>query len=126
MNIFRFEKLDVWKLSQEFSVDICRLSLKFPQYEIYALGNQMRRAAMSVPSNIAEGTSRFSTREQIHFIEIAYSSLMEVITQLFAARDLNYIEATDTTELLEKAHRIAAMLSSLRKSFLQKLESNKE
>ena len=79
---YRFEKLDIWKLSRELVVAVYALTRGFPLEEKYALCSQIQRAVISVPSNIAEGMSRNSIKEQLRFIEIAYGSLMEVYWSL--------------------------------------------
>lgn len=76
---FPFEKLQVWQLSRALVKDVYAVLEKFPQTEKYALCSQIRRAIVSVPSNLAEGSSRFSNREKLHYIEIAFGSLMESI-----------------------------------------------
>lgn len=83
--IYAFEKLEVWQLSRLFVTSVYKLIAGFPHEEKYALCDQIRRAAVSVPSNIAEGSSRTYPKEQKHFIEIVYSSLMEVYCQLILA-----------------------------------------
>lgn len=96
---------------------VYRLTSSFPQTERYALGDQIQRAVISVPSNIAEGMGRFSNKERIHFLSIANGSLMEVMCQLEAAYLLGYIskEQFDQHELL--VSEITRMLVSLRKHF---------
>ena len=96
---------------------------KFPKYETYALGDQLRRAVVSVPSNIAEGAGRFSIKEKIHFIEIAYGSLTESLCQLDIAHDLLYISDEEFESEKERVDIIAKQLSGLRASFLKQLES---
>ena len=91
--VYSFEKMEVWQLSRTFVTSIYKLVSSFPQEERYSLCDQIKRAAISVSSNIAEGCSRSSLKEQKHFIEIAYGSLMEVYCQLILAVDLNYISA---------------------------------
>ena len=78
---FQFEKLNVWNESRSLVVKVYKLLDLFPNVEQYALCSQLRRAVISVPSNIAEGNSRIAIKEQIHFTEIAFSSLMEVYCQ---------------------------------------------
>lgn len=82
MNYFYFKKLDVYNYSKELVKYIYLLLKKFPKEEEYALCNQLRRAVISVPANIAEGFGRASSKEKIHFIDIAYGSLMEVECQI--------------------------------------------
>lgn len=86
----------------------------FPTEERYALCDQLRRAVISIPSNIAEGMGRVSQKEQVHFLEIAFGSLMEVGAQLDVAHDLNYINAQDLAEVDEKIDVVASLLSGLR------------
>ena len=92
MDTYSFENLDVWKESRKLVLIIYRLQNTFPSFEKYGLGDQLRRAAVSVSSNIVEGNYRFSIQEQIRFIEISFGSLMEVYCQLILASDMNYID----------------------------------
>ena len=96
------------------------LSERFPKKEEFALTSQIRRAAVSVTSNIAEGTSRFSVNDKSHFIEIAYGSLMETYSQLQVALDLMYIKQTDVEEILPLIVELRNRLSALRKSYTEK------
>ncbi len=82
MNDFFYKKVDAYHLAKEFVVLVYGFLRNYPQYEQYALCNQMRRAVISIPSNIAEGLGRMSVKERIHFIEIAFGSLTEVSCQL--------------------------------------------
>ncbi len=91
MNKFAFFDLRVYQESKLLVREVYSLLDKFPKTETYALGDQLRRAVVSVPSNIAEGSGRFSNKEKIHFIEIAYGSLTETLCQLDIAHDLDYI-----------------------------------
>lgn len=120
MNDFYYRKLDVYHLSKKMVADIYQITKTFPPSELYGLTNQIQRAAISVPSNIAEGLGRFAIKERLHFIEIAYGSLMEVMCQLEIAELLNYI-TNETTTLLEKdITNIAKMLSGLRRNLQEK------
>ncbi len=114
MKTYSFENLDVWKLSRELVVDIYKIQQSFPSIERFGLGNQLRRAAVSIPSNIAEGSSRHSVKEQIHFIDISTGSLMEVYCQLLLALDLNYISTVELECICMKIERIEKMLKGLR------------
>ena len=89
--MFNFEKLNAYQNARLLVKDVYNLLDKFPQKEEFALKSQLRRAVVSIPSNIAEGMGRISDKEKVHFIEIAYSSLMETYCQLQLANDLNYI-----------------------------------
>jgi len=89
--VYSFEKLDVWQEARLLVKEIYLLTESFPNTEKYGLSNQIQRASVSIVSNIAEGVSRFSPKEQIRFIEVAYGSLTEVYCQLIIAMDLSYI-----------------------------------
>lgn len=107
------KKLNVWKLSIELTVDIYEISSLFPTCELYGLTPQLRRAAISISSNIAEGAARSSTKERGRFFEIARSSLVEVDTQLEIALRLKYIQQDAIVHLDEKLNHTFAMLSNL-------------
>ena len=96
----------------------------FPKHETYALSDQLRRAVVSIPSNIAEGAGRFSIKEKIHFIEIAYGSLTETLCQLDIAHDLSYINDKEFEDEKERIDVIGKQLSGLRSSFQKQLEKN--
>lgn len=93
-------------------------------HEQYGLSNQIQRDAISIPSNIAEGMGRFSLKERIHFLEIAYGSLMEVMCQLEIAEQLNYITSDNLTEQENLVSEIASMLIGLRKTIEEKNNNN--
>lgn len=123
MDCFSFFDLRVYKESKELVKSVYRLLEKFPKYETYALGDQLRRAVVSVPSNIAEGSGRFSIKEKIHFIVIAYGSLTESLCQLDIAHDLEYISDEEFNNEKERINIIGKQLSGLRSSFQKQLES---
>ena len=108
---YEYKNLDVYKESKVLVKMIYALLEKFPKVETYALCDQLRRSVISVPSNIAEGSGRTSAKDQAHFFEIAYGSIMEVSCQMDIACDLGYI----IKQIEEQARRIAAMLSGLRR-----------
>ena len=89
---YSFEKLEVWQLSIEFVKDIYNLTKTFPVEEKFCLVSQINRAVVSIPSNIAEGTSRNSGKDKAHFMNIAYGSTMELLTQLIISKELGYID----------------------------------
>lgn len=122
MDCFSFFDLRVYKESKELVKSVYRLLEKFPKYETYALGDQLRRVVVSVPSNIAEGSGRFSIKEKIHFIEIAYGSLTECLCQLDIAHDLEYITDEEFNNEKEGINIIGKQLSGLRSSFQKQLE----
>lgn len=113
METYSFENLDVWKESRKLVLMVYRLQNSFPSFEKYGLGDQLRRASVSVSSNIVEGNYRFSIQEQIRFIEISFGSLMEVYCQLILAFDLNYIDEQQLSECKTLIDRIKQMLIAL-------------
>ena len=114
MNDFFYKKLNAYIIAKEFTIYVYSLLKQYPSYEQYALCDQLRRASISVPSNIAEGMGRFSQKEQVHFIEIAFGSLMEVGAQMDVACDLNYISVKDLDMVDQKIDVVASLLSGLR------------
>ena len=122
MDKFTFFDLRVYKEAKLLVRDIYSLMDKFPKYETYALIDQLRRAVISVPSNIAEGSGRISTKEKIHFLEIAYGSLTETLCQLDIARDLGYISDEEFDNEKDKVNVIGKQLSGLRSSFQKQIE----
>lgn len=110
------KKLEVWKNGVEFVAQIYRVTDKFPKTEIYGITNQLRRAAVSIPSNIAEGAARNSRPERRRFYEIARSSLAEIDTQLVIAVKLEYCSEEMIAPLAEKMNYLFALLSNLMKN----------
>tara|TARA_B110000971_G_C19887684_1_gene443795 strand:- start:239 stop:595 length:357 start_codon:yes stop_codon:yes gene_type:complete len=97
-----YTDLEVWKYSRGLVKLVYMLTKSFPKEETYGLTNQIRRCAVSVPSNIAEGIGRQSNKETIHFLYIAKGSLQEVETQLYLSFDLEYISQEELKNILEK------------------------
>lgn len=118
--LYRFEKLNAWIESRALVVMVYGIIKKFPIEERFALSDQLRRAVISIPSNIAEGCGRVSVKEQIHFMEIAFGSLMETYTQLQIAVDLNYITADELQPVKNKIGAVAKLLSGFRNSLLSR------
>ena len=119
--IYSFEKLDVWQEARKLVKEIYIVSDLYPTSEKFGLTNQIRRASVSVVSNIAEGVSRFSPKEQIRFIEIAYGSLTEVYCQLLIGMDLDYL-TSDKLELIKiRVLKISNQLNSLKKAYQNEL-----
>ena len=119
--IFNYRKLVAYQRAKEMVRITYMLLKKFPREEQYALCDQLRRAAVSVTSNIAEGTNRQTYPDKIHFLEIAYGSLMEVHSQMDVACDLGYITAYDLSLLESSIVGVARPLSGLRSSYQEKL-----
>lgn len=120
---YSFEKLNVWQEAKKLVVDVYHLLDEFPKFEKYALCDQIRRAIVSVPSNIAEGCGRVSIREQVHFLEITYGSLLEAFNQLLIAIELNYITEKSVEEIKPTIDAVAKILNGLRNANLKKLEN---
>lgn len=120
---FCFENLQVWQKARMLTKNIYKVTASFPKREDYNLSNQICRAAVSTASNIVEGTSRSSVKEKLHFCEISYASLMEVMCQLILAYDLGFISADTLNEIRADIEEISRMLNSLRNSFRRKLNS---
>ena len=119
--MFGFEKLDVWQKAIELADLIYDATRGFPEYEKYGLANQMRRAAVSVSSNIAEGSGRNSERDFIRFLQISYGSLMEVVSQLKIAEKRGFIEPQNAQRIYDLCEQTSRMLSGLRSSLERKV-----
>lgn len=115
---YEYKNLDVYKESKKLVKMVYRLIEQFPKVETYALCDQLRRSVISVSSNIAEGSGRTSAKDQAHFFEMAFGSLMEVSCQMDIACDLGYIEQLELNQVEEYIRKIAAMLSGLRRKCL--------
>ena len=120
MNKYGFEKLDVWNKSVELSEEIYIVTKNFPSDEKFGIISQLRRASVSVSSNIAEGSSRSSYKEQARFSEIAYGSLIEVLNQIILSYRLNFINEDSYLNLRELIEEISNKLNGLRKYQLKK------
>ena len=120
--VYSFEKLDVWKYAIELAKQVYKTTLAFPKEELYGLSSQIRRAVISISSNIAEGYVKSSIKEQIKFSEIAYGSLMEVLNQLIIAYEIGYITDEDYMSLRLRVEEISRMLNALRNSKLKRIE----
>src|SRR5690625_4733582 len=105
--------LEVWKKAVNFVTDLYKLTQDFPKEELYGLTSQMRRAAISIPSNIAEGSARQGNKELVQFLYIALGSVVELDTQLIIARNLSYINEEKFIQLIVKLEEIAKMLNGL-------------
>jgi four helix bundle protein len=115
-NIFGFENLAAYQRAMDLVDKVYDLLKGFPAEERYALCDQLRRAVVSVPSNIAEGLGRTSSKEQVHFLEISYGSLMETYCQLSIAKRRHYISDEVFKELASDIENIVRPLSGLRNS----------
>jgi four helix bundle protein len=117
---FGYRKLVVYTKATDYVQYVYSLLKKFPEEEKYGLCSQLRRASVSITSNIAEGVSRYSSKDKIHFMEIAFGSLMETMSQLEIANKLYYITNEELTAAENKASEISKLLTNLQYSFLPK------
>ena len=117
MEIFGYRKLIAYQKAKEVVKKTYKLLKKFPVEERYAMCDKLRRASLSVTSNIAEGVNRFSIKDKAHFIEIAYGSLMEVSSQFEIAEELDYITTNDRLNMDQLIEETARLLSGLLNSY---------
>ena len=108
-----FQDLRIWQKGIEVVKDIYILTKKFPKEELYGLTSQMRRSAVSIPSNIAEGFRRYHNKEYKQFLYIAMGSCAELETQIIIAHELDYLNDTDKIEIIEKLKYICRMINQL-------------
>ena len=116
---FNFEKLDVWREAIQFANLIYQLTSKFPEQERFGLTNQMRRAAVSVSSNLAEANSRVSRADFARFVEIATGSLFEVVSQANVSLNQRFLAQPDYDQIVSAAEKQCRVLSGLRRSLGQ-------
>ncbi len=114
--IYSFENLEVWQKSRNLVISVYKITAGFPLDEKFGLSSQLRRAAISVSSNIAEGSTRLSKSDQARFYQIAFGSLMEVLNQLILASDLGFFETQMLCESRKEIESIGRMLNSLHQS----------
>ena len=117
--MFRFEKLEVWQEAVSYANSVYRLTQSFPDAERFGLSSQMRRSAVSISANIAEGASRNTDKDFARFVEISYGSVLENISEAFIARDQGFLKLPDFSRLYADAEKLARMLSGLRTTLLK-------
>lgn len=116
-----YQDLEVWSQAMDL-VELCyRLSERFPRSEEFGLRSQLRRSSVSVPSNIAEGNGRFTTRDYVRHVSIAHGSLMELETQLRIAARLQYLDSAALGDVLSRTDEIGRMLTTLARRLREKL-----
>ena len=121
MKLKSFRDLRVWQLAMELVEITYRLTKNFPKNEMYGLTSQIQRAAVSVPSNIAEGHTREHTREFLHHLSIAQASLAELDTQLEIAARLNYLETSELGPVRERVASLGKQQYALRNALLKRI-----
>ena len=117
---FSFEKLHVWQEARVFTSKMYNITKTFPGEEKFGLVNQIRRASVSIAANLAEGSSRTSSKDQAHFTQMAYSSLMETLSHLYLALDMNYINKAEFNDAKANIMDISNMLNALRNKQLNR------
>ncbi|KAF0128448.1 MAG: hypothetical protein FD155_3261 [Bacteroidetes bacterium] len=118
MHTYSFEKLQVWQEVRKLTKEVYLVTINFPDFERFGLVSQMRRAIISVGSNIAEGSSRRTPKDQAHFYSISYGSLIELLSQLTVSLDLGYINDQQYTELRTSVEYISKQINYLSKAIL--------
>ena len=108
-----FRKLEVWRRAKDLAVTIYRITAQKPFYQDHGLRDQLRRAAVSVSSNIAEGDERFSNKESIRFLYIANASIAELITQIIIAQEIGYLSPKAANIVIQESEAISKMIKSL-------------
>jgi four helix bundle protein len=114
-----FKSLKIWQKGIKLVVDIYKLTKVFPQEELYGLTSQMRRSAISIPSNIAEGSGRNSDKDFNRFLDISLGSSFELETQIIIARELEFLSSEDFLKLSDKVQEEQKMITGLQKSLRQ-------
>ena len=119
---FVFHKLQVWHLAKGLVIDVYKITMIFPTEEKFGLVSQINRAAVSIASNIAEGSGRTIRKDQAHFTQVAYGSLMEVACQMEISSDLGFVADIDLDAVYSKIDTLAEKLSALRASQLKMMK----
>ncbi len=113
---FSFERLDAWKLARQTVVAVYKLLKQFPKDETFGMINQAKRASVSIPANLAEGSSRSSLKERNHFYEISFGSLVELLTLMTLANDLQYISQAEYLDVRIRIQVLSKVITGLSKS----------
>jgi len=116
MRIDSYRQLEVWQKAVALVTEIYQITRSFPREELYGLTSQVRRAAVSIPANIAEGWGRNTTRDYVHFLRVARGSLLELETHLVIARNLKFIEGTTFERSAQRTQEVNRMLNGLIRS----------
>ena len=121
MGLVDYKELIVWQKSMDLVSEVYKLVKKLPKEETYVLSDQMRRSAISIPSNIAEGNSRHTTKEYIYFLSIARGSIAELETQLLLGERTGYWKSDDISKLFDLITEIRKMLTSIKHNLSNKV-----
>ncbi len=114
--VFAFEKLKAWQMAKDLAISVYGVTQNFPSEEKFGLVSQLRRPSVSIASNLAEGSARQSSKDQAHFSQLAYSSLVEVVCQLKIAYELGYMSAEEHKRLRQRAGKLSYMINALQAS----------
>lgn len=121
---YNFEKLEVWKFSIDFAKKIYEITESFPDIEKFGLVSQIRRAVVSVSSNLAEGSVKQSLKDQARFTEMAFGSLMEILNQIILSFKLKFIKENDYIDIRDYIENLSRQLNALKKSQLKRYKEN--
>jgi four helix bundle protein len=124
MYIYSFEKLEVWNESKRLTKIVYQITSRFPENEKFGLTSQLRRASISVSSNLAEGSARITPKDKAHFSTMAYSSLIEVLNQLIISYELDFINESDYLNFRILIESLSNKINSLRKFQLNESTKN--
>ncbi len=124
MGVKSYKELIVWQKSIELVVAVYRHTMMFPKDEIYGLRQQLRRAAVSIPSNIAEGQCRGTTKDFLHFLSIAQGSLAEVETQIVISERLAYVDQEQSKDLDDRINEVGKLINGLKNSLTERSGSH--
>lgn len=119
MHIYSFEKLEIWKLSMTIRKNIYHLSSQFPKYETFGLISQIKRSSSSIGACLAEDSGKITSKDKSHYTNMAYSTTLETLNHLIAAKDLDYINNEEYLLLRSKIEIITTKLSALKNSQLK-------
>lgn len=119
--VFSFEKMRMWTDVKMYVKTVYGITKNYPHHETYGLQSQLQRAAVSVASNIAEGLSRKTDKEQLRFVEIAYSSLIETYAQLVISEELGYIEKSQLAQIKNEVFKISNQLNALTRTINKRI-----
>ena len=124
MYVYSFEKLEVWKESKKLTKIIYQITSRYPENEKFGLTSQLRRASISVCSNLAEGSARITSKDKAHFSTMAYSSLIEVLNQIIISYELDFINESDYLNFRNLIESLSNKINSLRKFQLNESTKN--
>jgi four helix bundle protein len=119
-----YRELIAWQKAMKLVTDVYKIAETLPKVEVFGLASQLKRAIVSVPSNIAEGQGRDSTKEFIHHLSISYGSLMEAETQIQIASNLGYISQVEADTVIDQAAEVGRLVNGLSRSLKRSLSDN--